>query len=89
MYVGKVKLKKVPFIIWWICVKAKKYWAQIHVIMQVFKNNIKLKSEVFLIELFDMELDKIFGTLLLYKSTTTRILYTQKWKDISIPKTED
>lgn len=73
MYVGNVILNKVLFIIFCGHVKAKKYWAHIHVIMQkILKICIKRKA----------------GLLLLYMLTAAKILYPQKWKNIRIPTTQ-
>lgn len=74
--------------LYWTCDRTKKYWDQIHVLIQkILKNNIKIKPNTFLLGLMDKE--KKSRTLLLCILIAARMLYVQKWKDTLIATMEE
>lgn len=70
---------------WWTCGKARKYWDQACILIQkILKVNRQLKPQAFLWGLIDKQMESFYGTLLLYITTTSRLLYAQRWKDLQI-----
>lgn len=67
---------------WWYH-KARKIWIQIHsFILKILEINVQLKPE-------DRKLENLHETLFLYMTVVARLLYSQKWKTLTLPTIEE
>lgn len=74
------------FHIWWTCNIAKKFWLEIHKIINVNMNiKVSFSPEIFLLGMLDDTLEKQHGKFLFYCFSCARIVYAKFWKKPQAP----
>jgi len=87
----KCKTKEGSFYhMWWTCVIARKFWTQIHSLMQsILQTRIPFKPEVFLLGILEEQMEKSSRRIMQYMVTAARLIYAQNWKTQKIPTIQD